>query len=479
MARVLAELYIFIVYLFYGLAFFTMAVAIFAKGMHTSRLPIAPHFWLFALFALLHAFNEWFELFLLLEMTPPPPMSFFPILKSIQVVLVLSSYIFLLLFGIRVLALAVPAKIGKVLNLLPGIATVLLALAIMVHLWQGLPELMHFLNRHLRIFFGFSAGLCSGMGFILYARTMGEFSSRGTRSFTYAGIFLIVYGVLTGLVPSGTYVLPYVPVELLRGISALIILHFIMLAMRVFDVERESMIEERLQRFSRSEKLNSMGKLAAGVAHEINNPLANVSLNVELLRNDIQGKGSQQIIDKRFEAIERNLDRASRIAQELLYFSREKEMEMELLDLNHVIRSTQTLLGDRQASHQLSLHLTEPLPSVLGIPWKLEEVFLNLILNAMEATPAGGAVAITTRTGSDGVLAEVTDSGSGIAPEHLSMIFDPFFTTKEVGKGTGLGLSICYGILERHGGRIEVTSEPGNGTTMTVFLPIEREEDGN
>jgi two-component system, NtrC family, sensor kinase len=474
--RMLADLYIFIVYLFYGLAFFTMAVAIVAKGIHTSRLPIARHFWLFALFALLHAFNEWFDLFLLLEMTPPPPLGFYPFLKALQVALVLSSYVFLLLFGIRILALTVPAGLEKALNRLPGFAAVLLGLAVMVHLWQGLPELMYFLDRHLRIFFGFSAGICSGLGFILYAQTMRELSRRGARNFTYAGIFLMVYGVLTGLVPSGTYILPYVPVELLRGLSALIILHFIMQAMHVFDVEREGIIEERLQRFSQSEKLHSMGKLAAGVAHEINNPLANVSLNIELLRKDVHGDGDPEKMERRLQVIERNLERASRIAQELLYFSREKEAELEPLDLNQVIRSTQALLGDRQDSHQLLLRLTTPLPMVLGIPWKLEEVFLNLILNAMEATPAGGTITITTRTHHDEVLAEVADTGSGITAEHLSMIFDPFFTTKDVGKGTGLGLSICYGIVEKHGGRIEVASEPGKGTVMTVIFPVEKEE---
>jgi two-component system, NtrC family, sensor kinase len=476
---VLVELYIFVVYLFYGLAFFTMAVAIFAKGIHTSRLPIARHFWLFALFALLHAFNEWLDLFLLLEMTPSPSVGLFPILSALKLLLALSSYVFLLLFGIKILALAVPAQFGKALNQLPIFLAVLLISAILVYLWQGLPELVHFLDRHLRIFFGLGAGICSGTGFILYAQTMRELSSKGIRSFTHAGIFLIVYGVLTGLVPSGTYVLPFVPVELLRGITALIILHFIMRAMHIFDIEREVVIEERLQRFTRSEKLHSMGKLAAGVAHEINNPLANVSLNIELLRKDVQSDIHRPNVEKRFEAIERNLDRASRIAQELLYFSREKEMEteMEPLNLNEVLRSTQLLLGEQQASHQLALQFTEPLPLVLGIPWKLEEVFLNLTLNAIEATPAGGLITITTRHTQDEVLVEVADSGSGIAAQHLSLIFDPFFTTKEVGKGTGLGLSICYGILQRHGGRIEVASQAGSGTVMTVILPTERETD--
>jgi two-component system, NtrC family, sensor kinase len=477
MSYMLAELYIFVVYLFYGLAFYTIAVAIFAKGMHGSRMPIARHFWLFALFAFLHALNEWFDLFLLLEMTPVPPDGLYPILKSTQVALVLGSYVFLLFFGIRLLELVAPARLGQALRHLPLILFCLLVGVLVLQVWQDPPRFSYFLDRRLRNVFGLTGSLTTGFGLMLYARTVRDFSGRDARYFLYAGIFVLVYGVLTGLIPSGTYLAPYVPVELLRGICALVILHFLMLAMHVFDVERENIIEERLQRFSQSEKLHSMGKLAAGVAHEINNPLANVSLNIELLRKEVLNDDNRHQVEKRFDAIERNLDRASRIARELLYFSREKEAEMEPLDLNQVIRSTLALLGDRQDSHQLLLHLAEPLPAVEGIPWKLEEVFLNLVLNALEATPAGGSIEVTTRCRATEVLAQVADSGTGIDPAILPKIFDPFFTTKGVGQGTGLGLSICYGIMEKHGGRIEVASQPGQGTTMTLVFPVMREED--
>jgi signal transduction histidine kinase len=243
-------------------------------------------------------------------------------------------------------------------------------------------------------------------------------------------------------------------------------------ALHIFDLEREEMIEERLQRFAQTEKLTSLGKLAAGIAHEINNPLANVSLNVEMLKKKLGSADGGEAYEKRFTAIERNLDRASRIARELLAFSRQEETKEAAvsLDLNEVLRDTLTLIGPRRHDYRFELALT-PLPAVRGIPWKLEEVFLNVIINAMEATAAGGEIALSTRAEGAAAVVEITDSGVGIPAENVRSIFDPFFTTKEVGKGTGLGLSICFGIMERHGGRIDVTSQAGAGTSVALVFP--------
>jgi signal transduction histidine kinase len=305
-----------------------------------------------------------------------------------------------------------------------------------------------------------------------YAGTIREASGKVARNFTGAGIALIVYGLFAGLIPTGTVLPLGVRVELLRGIAGMFILHFLMNALRIFDLERETLIEERLHRFAQSEKLTSLGKLAAGIAHEINNPLANVSLNVERLKKSLSATAISDEYEKRFAAIERNLERASRIARELLSFSRQEENENAAvpLDLNEVLRNTLTLLGPRRHDYRFELALNS-LPPVQGLPWKIEEVFLNILINAMEATAAGGQISISSHSEKGDAVVEITDSGVGIPAENLHSIFDPFFTTKEVGKGTGLGLSICFGIMERHGGRIEVNSKPGAGTSMTLFFP--------
>jgi signal transduction histidine kinase len=206
-------------------------------------------------------------------------------------------------------------------------------------------------------------------------------------------------------------------------------------ALHIFDIERNVLIEERLQRFAQSEKLHSLGKLAFGIAHEINNPLTNVSINIELLKKDLVSQNAPALSEKRFEAIERNLDRATKIAGELLSFSSQNESDFQPTDINDVIVSTLDLLGVRRKAYQITTNLNK-VPSISALPWKIEEVFLNVIINAMEAMPEGGSLTISTEQKKGMVLAKIIDSGHGIIPEHLDKALDPFFTTKEVGKGT-------------------------------------------
>jgi signal transduction histidine kinase len=466
----LGDFLTFIIFLFYGLVFFTTGVAIASKVTRGSKLKIARYLPLFAIFAFVHAIHEWLVLFLFLEW-PALPKEILPIISRSRLVPVSISYVFLLLFGYFVLLAVYPQK-RRILRMIAISLPVILFGCLLYGGLAGEERFFRFAAMRIRNLLGFPGALAAGLGLIGYAGTIRETSGKVARNFTGAGIALIVYGIFAGLVPTGTVLPLGVRVELIRGVTGLFILHFLMNALHIFDLEREEMIEERLQRFAQTEKLTSLGKLAAGIAHEINNPLANVSLNVEMLKKKLGSAEGGEAYEKRFAAIERNLDRASRIARELLAFSRQEEKEEAAvsLDLNEVLRDTLTLLGPRQHDYRFELAL-HPLPTVRGLPWKIEEVFLNVLINAMEATAAGGDIAISTRADKKTVVVEITDSGIGIPAGNLRSIFDPFFTTKEVGKGTGLGLSICFGIMEWHGGRIDVTSKPGAGTTVTLVFP--------
>jgi signal transduction histidine kinase len=466
----LGDFLTFIIFLFYGLVFFTTGVAIASKVTRGSKLKIARYLPLFAIFAFVHAIHEWLVLFLFLEW-PGLPKELLPIISRSRLVPVSISYVFLLLFGYFVLQAVYPQK-RRLLRLIALSLPVILFGCLLYGGLAGEERFFRFAAMRIRNLLGFPGALAAGLGLIGYAGTIREASGKVARNFTGAGIALIVYGIFAGLVPTGTVLPLGVRVELIRGVAGLFILHFLMNALHIFDLEREEMIEERLQRFAQTEKLTSLGKLAAGIAHEINNPLANVSLNVEMLKKKLGSAEGGEAYEKRFAAIERNLDRASRIARELLAFSRQEENAEAAvpLDLNEVLRDTLTLLGPRHHDYSFDLAL-HPLPTVRGLPWKIEEVFLNVLINAMEATAAGGGIVIFTRAEKDTAVVEITDSGVGIPAESIRSIFDPFFTTKEVGKGTGLGLSICFGIMEWHGGRIEVSSKPGAGTTVTLVFP--------
>lgn len=228
--------------------------------------------------------------------------------------------------------------------------------------------------------------------------------------------------------------------------------------------------EELERKLVQADKLSSIGLLAAGVAHEVNTPLAVISTYAQMLAKQVAGdEQKSKLLDK----IARQTFRASEIVNSLLNFSRTSSTLFEDIDLNRVVRETLTLLEHQfqKASVHLDCDLEEALPLIRGNAGKLQQVFLNLFINARDAMESGGTLRVTTKPDSVGVQVEVSDSGAGIPRENLARIFDPFFTTKGARKGTGLGLSVSYGIVEEHGGVIEVESKPGEGTVFRLQFP--------
>jgi PAS domain S-box-containing protein len=239
-------------------------------------------------------------------------------------------------------------------------------------------------------------------------------------------------------------------------------------------------ITERIEletQLSQSEKLSSIGLLAAGVAHEVNTPLAVISSYAQMLSKQVQGDEKKAAL---LEKITRQTFRASEIVNSLLNFSRTSSSEFTSVDLNRVIQDTLTLLDHqfKTARIKVDQDLYTNLPAIYGNTGKLQQVFLNLFLNAKDAMPSGGTLSIATLNGHN-VEVRVADTGSGIAQEHIHRIYDPFFTTKNKPKtghsgGTGLGLSVTYGIIQEHAGKIRVESRPGEGTTFTMEFPMVR-----
>lgn len=240
--------------------------------------------------------------------------------------------------------------------------------------------------------------------------------------------------------------------------------------------------KEAQQRFAQAEKLAAIGQLAAGVMHEINNPLATIAACAESLGfklGDVRKAGSAipPDADEYLQIIDNEVSRCKQIVDGLLDFSRPKQALKERVDLNEVIQRTLLLLKHHVRFKRLTV-TTELDPAVERIPQanaeQLVQVFMALLLNAMDAMGDRGTVVVRTRRGrhsDDGAIAELIDQGHGIARSELSKIFEPFYTTKAPGRGTGLGLSICYGIIHEHGGRIEVESVLGQGTTFRIVLP--------
>jgi PAS domain S-box-containing protein len=242
----------------------------------------------------------------------------------------------------------------------------------------------------------------------------------------------------------------------------------------VDDITERVSLESQL---AQADKLSSIGLLAAGVAHEINTPLAVISSYSQMLSKQLRGDARLgPLLDK----ITQQSFRAAEIANGLLNFSRTSTTEFRDTNLNQVIKDTLSLLEHQFKTAQIvvDLDLADGLPAIHGNPGKLQQVFLNLLLNAKEAMPEGGQLRVATMVNGR-VEAQVSDSGSGIAPENLKRIYDPFFTTKTTPKpgdrrGTGLGLSVSYGIIQEHAGKIHVESAVGAGTTFHLEFPLLR-----
>ncbi|MCL6481905.1 MAG: PAS domain S-box protein [Firmicutes bacterium] len=236
------------------------------------------------------------------------------------------------------------------------------------------------------------------------------------------------------------------------------------------DVSQRVRLEDQMVQ---TEKLTSLGLLAAGVAHEVNTPLAVISNYIQMLAKQLPSDDPRHTL---IEKIIKQTFRASEIVNHLLNFSRTGAAEFTEVNLNAVIEETLALVSHPFRSARISVikNLDPCLPPVLGSVNRLQQVFLNLFLNARDAMPEGGLLEVRTAAQNGTVEVEVTDTGVGIPREHLNRIFDPFFTTKGSGRGTGLGLSVSYGIIKEHAGKIDVRSTPGKGTSFRLEFPVVR-----
>jgi two-component system NtrC family sensor kinase len=240
---------------------------------------------------------------------------------------------------------------------------------------------------------------------------------------------------------------------------------------------RDDEVRRLNQQLGQSEKLASIGTLAAGVAHEINNPVGVIRNKSQILRYRIADGDDSAALLSELDTIEKHTDRVGAITRGLLTFSKESPFELVPLELGQLVREALDLVQVPYKDQGVALELqSEGSPVwVAGSENHLLQVLVNILLNARDASNFGARVVLSIATEASFAVLSVQDEGEGIAPENLGKIFDPFFTTKDVDRGTGLGLSISHGIVGRHGGEISVQSELGEGTTFWIRLPVHAE----
>jgi two-component system NtrC family sensor kinase len=243
--------------------------------------------------------------------------------------------------------------------------------------------------------------------------------------------------------------------------------------------ERDRQLRRQTQeKLVRSDRLAMIGQLAAGVAHEINNPLGSILLFSRLCMQQVPRDGQ---VKENLERIEKETKRCHAIVRSLLDFARQREPQVQAVDVNELLDATLKLFENQFLFHNIEIvkKYNSGLASIPADQAQLQQVVMNIILNAADAMSGKGRLTMATRESEDGACVEidVTDTGCGIPAENINRIFDPFFTTKGVGHGTGLGLSVSYGIIQKHNGDLSVSSAPGEGTTFTISLPKKKAEE--
>ena len=241
-----------------------------------------------------------------------------------------------------------------------------------------------------------------------------------------------------------------------------------------------SMVRELLEKHEellQSRKMAAVGTLTSGIAHELNNPLNNISLTTETLLEGLDDYSKEDALEM-LRDIFLQVERASGTVKNLLDFTRKDQARFAPVDLGEVVETSFQLVENECSLNEVETQnlIDIGLPKARGSFRNLQQVLLNMFLNAIHAMPEGGMITVESHLEGDWLKMDIVDTGSGIEKKNLERIFDPFFTTKEVGRGTGLGLSVSYGIIEKMGGRITVASEVGEGTTFSIFLPVWRDD---
>lgn len=458
------------IYLLYGASFLFLGISITTKDMQGSDLEIANCLWLLAAFGFTHGAHEWIEMGSRIEGQNLSVRQIISV-QALASGLLILSFICLLQFG---LSLLWPRdKIRRYLSqVVPAFFFILWLLYPTKQGWLNEIELLQRTEMGARYTFGVMGSLLSSYALITYSQKIRKVSFLVAQRLFYAGITFVFYAVFAGLFADDSKIPPFsVPIEFFRTVAAIFMTFFMSKALNIFDIEMRNRMVQQTHLLAQADKLISLGQLAAGIAHEINNPLTNASLVIYTLKNKVvEINGVDSVFIEKLNTLERNIDRASLIAGELLHFSRKDGETYTSLNINNIITSSLNLLHHKRQDIILTCDL-KPVPDIMGNPVKLEEVFINILSNSIDAMPTGGSLSITSMQKDSMIEVMITDTGTGISAENQSRVFEPFFTTKDIGSGTGLGLAVAYSIIQQHHGLIKLSSEPGKGTAVTVKIP--------
>lgn len=457
---------IFNIYLFYGLVFFSIGCVVLFRNFKYSQLSISPTLWALALFGFSHAFHEWSELYVILFEADIQP-QYQVVVEWLRLLKLAFSFASLMIFAWLLFGI-VPeafAKVGR--GFILAILAVYFIIVVYFSSSFNLSEdLFQDAAHYTRQLLGFGSAFLAGCGISIYGYSLMEAKHEYGHYFIATGLGLWIYGVMAGLVATELHAM----VPVLRTLASGLILFTLFKALKVFDIEREMQTEAKLKRAIEADKFKAIGRLATGVAHEINNPLASSSLALDLLERKypITDSVQQEYINR----VRMGISRAADISKELLAYARPRSESSSSVNLANVAQAAIRLLCHKRRDLQITVDCDQDI-HMRGQKIKLEELLINLLSNAMDASEPRGEILLTIKSDGNSICISVQDFGQGMDVEALSRATELFFSTKAIGQGTGLGLAICDAIVRAHDGEMSIRSELGWGTQVDIHFRVD------
>ncbi|MBL4816423.1 MAG: histidine kinase [Shewanella sp.] len=449
------------IYLFYGLVFFSIGCVVVFRNFKYSQLSISPILWALALFSFSHAFHEWSELYVIL-FSDEIYQGYETLIKWLRLIKLSLSYAGLMIFAW--LLFGISDWLGAKLGQLVIAVIVIIYTSGMIFFSSGYylsADTFAEAALYTRWLLGFGSASLAAIGISLYGYHLQKADHEYGHYFVATGVGLFIYGVLSGLVPTDFH--HSVPV--FRTLAAGLILFTLHRALKVFDIEKELATEAKLKRAIEADKYKAIGHLAMGIAHEINNPLASSNLALDLLERRLPEENLALV--EYLDRARLGIERASEISKELLTYARPNEGKAEVVPLQQVIDGAIQLLAHKAKAYHLRISCGSEL-TLYGHKVKLEELMINLINNAMDATEPGGNIEIIAHGETDYIYLSIRDWGEGMDSKTLERATELFYSTKSIGQGTGLGLAICEQILSAHQGKMNIESTLGEGTKVSM-----------
>lgn len=459
------ELFVFSLYMLYGLIFIAIGFTIFFRDLRFSHLSIASALPTLAIFGFIHGLHEWSELYLHVYQEE---LMMHQTVKILKVVKLWTSFIALGYFALQMLAMT-KWRFRSQLFLITQVVTALFFVGVVYRYFsQDLYIFVRETTFQIRWLFGSGAGMLAGAALMNYSKKLKQEERKAAGAVGYLGISIIIYGLFAGLF----YIEDIIVGPMIRTLLALVMLIYLRKTLELFDAERQQQIERSLHQVLHNDKLRDIGELASGIAHEIKTPLSSALMRCDLLEKQIaRSEYDRDNAQRQLEHIRKGLLKAAHISQELLQFSHKRMPIKQRLSVAELIKESLELMAHRLNDFQIEIDIPTDL-YFYADKEQLEDVVINIVNNAIDASIDKKVIFIHAEQRGLRIKLSITDFGTGIDDSIKDKVLLPFFTTKDKSTGTGLGLTLSQKVLEQNQGKLSLNNTK-SGLCVEIELAME------